>query len=327
VVQPRAAEKCLRYLSPDEYPLWDSLLETSAQGSVFCRSWWLRAVGGEVRVLGYFEHGRLVAGIPLYFERRFGIRFCCTPKLTHTWGVVMQPPAGKRASAASREMEILRVFAERLAKERTFVQAFHPSVQNWLPFYWNHFRQTSGSSYVLDNLRDSEQIWNGMKGNIRREIRKAEKRGIRVSPCDASEALATIIKTFDRQRLKLPFGREYFRGLFQAAKQNEAGECFAAKDSQGRIHAAAFLVWDTKRAYYLAGGGDPNLRTSGATSLLMWHLIQFSAARSAVFDFEGSDLGSVERLFRSFGARQEPYNFIRRFPRWMGTCLFLAGKI
>ena len=44
----------LRYLEPSEYDLWDELVDVSPQGSVFCRSWWLSAVG-DVRVLDGFD--------------------------------------------------------------------------------------------------------------------------------------------------------------------------------------------------------------------------------------------------------------------------------
>src|SRR5215468_294246 len=80
----------LRYLEPSEYPLWDALVDVSPQGSVFGRSWWLSTVG-DVRVLACFSGGQVVAGIPLYFERHFGISVCTMPKLTHTWGIVMRP--------------------------------------------------------------------------------------------------------------------------------------------------------------------------------------------------------------------------------------------
>jgi len=55
------------------------------------------------------------------------------------------------------------------------------------------------------------------------------------------------------------------------------------------------------------GGGAPDLRNSGATSLCMWEAIQFAATVTKSFDFEGSMLETVERFFRAFGAKQTPY--------------------
>lgn len=304
----------LRYLTPEEYPLWDDLLDASPQGSVFCRSWWLKATDTDVRVLGCFEKGRLVAGIPLYVRKRFGIKLCVMPNLTQTWGVVVEPLQVKTASAASREMEILRIFARNLAQHRFFFQAFHPNLQNWLPFYWNGFKQTSRCTYVLDDLSDVGRIWKEMSGKVRGDIRKAEKADVKLTPCDADLVFEAVAKTFGRQQMKIPYSGEYLRRLYQAAKAHDSGECFAAQDGAGRVHAAAFLIWDRKRSYYLVGGGDPQLRNSGATSLLIWHMIQFSAKRTAVFDFEGSVVESIERLFRKFGAKQVHYNYIIRLP-------------
>ncbi|QPT41279.1 GNAT family N-acetyltransferase [Oligella ureolytica] len=82
---------------------------------------------------------------------------------------------------------------------------------------------------------------------------------------------------------------------------------FIAEDEQGRHHAGVYLIWDDNTAYYLMGGGDPDLRNSDATSLCMWEAIQFAATVTKNFDFEGSMIEPVERFFRGFGAVQTPY--------------------
>ena len=69
-------------MSPDEYPLWDDLVEPSPWGTVCPYSWWLKAVCGDVCVLGYFGKGRLVAGLPIYMESRFGVCSRTMPAIT-----------------------------------------------------------------------------------------------------------------------------------------------------------------------------------------------------------------------------------------------------
>jgi hypothetical protein len=78
------------------------------------------------------------------------------------------------------------------------------------------------------------------------------------------------------------------------------------------VHAVSYVVADEHAAFYLIGGGDPELRTSGASSLLMWESILRARAVTDVFDFEGSMLRPVERFFRSFGSRQTPYLRVSR---------------
>jgi hypothetical protein len=304
--------KCLRYLRPDEYAMWDALVSVSAQGNVFCRSWWLKALPGDVRILGYFNHGRLVAGIPLSFERRLGLEICILPKLVHTWGVVIGTDEGK--NGISREMQILKIFAGKLSQQRVFVQSFHPSLSNWLPFLWNGFRQTTLFSYVLEDLSDIGRLWSEIDSNVRRDIRKAEKNGITIIPCDSDLVAAVARKTFSRQRKTLPYTEDYLRRLSVAAQNNDAGACFVAVDKQGRPHATAFFAWDTKRAYGVAGGADPELRTSGAGPLLHWHILKFCAERTRAFDFSGSMIEGIETFFRGFGGRLVPYNQILKLP-------------
>jgi hypothetical protein len=316
----------LRFLSEEEHRQWDELVEASPQGSLFCRSWWLKVAAPDTRVLGYFDHGRLIAGIPLFFKRRLGVKFCTMPSLTQTWGMVIEPIEGKPVHQITRQLEILTIFARHLAREQVFLQRFHPTIANFLPFHWLGFHQVSRVTYAIEYLCDLDRVWAEMRDNQRREIRKAEKRGIVVEQCTPEVVAHNLAKTYTRQGLRTPVETQLLRRIHDAAQENGAGNCFAARDLHGRVHAAAMLVWDRKRAYYVAGGGDPDLRTSGATALLLWRMMQFSSGRSAVFDFEGSQIPAVERFFRAFGASQVWYQEISKMPRWLRAGLVLAGK-
>lgn len=313
-------------LTADELPEWDALVESSTHCSIFCKSWWLNAACGEVRVLGLFNSGRLIAGIPLHYERRMGIRVCCMPRLIQTMGVVIGPLAGKKVTTETRETEILDQFADRLTKEPIFVQAFHPACQNWLPFYWRGFTQTTHYTYVLDELGSMQQIWDGLAQVRRNNIRKAREVGISVRECGPEDVFNVSTQTFSRQGKECPYELEYLRRLYQAARTKDAGVCMAAEDKSGRIHAAYFFVWDRKRGYNLAGGHNPSLAWSGGSVLLMWNLIEFAAAHTDVFDFEGSMHRQIEASFRSFGGRRVAYHRIAKVPRWLRIGLCATGR-
>lgn len=320
-------QRSVRELLPCEYQMWDDFVADSPQSSVFCRTWWLKSVCSRVRILGCFKNGHLEAGIPLHFEKRYGLSFCCMPRLTQTLGLVMEPMSGKHSSIATRETELLKTIATELSRQHTFFQAFHPSLQNWLPFYWKGFTQTTRTTYTLTGLKEPRKLWTEIAHSARTEILKAQRRGLLVTACDIDILLQLEAKTFNRQKKPLPHSPDLLRSLYRAAKSRGAGECFAAIDELDRPHAAGFIVWDQKRTYYLVSGGDGFLRRSGATSLLTWHLIQFAAGRSETFDFEGSMLQGVERFFRSFGGHQVNYNCIMKLPLWLHTFLLAAHKL
>jgi Acetyltransferase (GNAT) domain len=121
--------------------------------------------------------------------------------------------------------------------------------------------------------------------------------------------------TYSRQHRELPYDPTVLHRVVAAALARDRGTVLTAVDAQGRVHASLFCVWDDLRAWYLCGGGDVELRASGAGSLLIWELIKESAKHVPRFDFEGSMLPAVEHYFRKFGGRQETYYQVTRTSR------------
>jgi len=321
----KSAKSGLHLLAEDEIPEWDSLVDRSPQRSLFLKSWWLGATCGTAQVIGYFEGGRLIAGIPVFYTRRAGLRICGMPKLTQTWGIAMQPLPGKEVTTKSRETDILDVFAAHFARESFFVQSFHPENQNWLPFYWKGFSQTTHYTYVLDDLTPINRVWDGLSKDRRTNIRKARQFGITVSECGPEPVFQMAKAAFAAQGMKCPYQMDYLNHLYEAARAKESGICLSAIDRRGRTHAAFFFVWDGERGYNLAGGHDPLLSASGGSVLLMWNLIEFASAHTKAFDFAGSMRRKIEASFRSFGGKRVGYSRIAKLPRWVRIGLSIAG--
>jgi CelD/BcsL family acetyltransferase involved in cellulose biosynthesis len=132
---------------------------------------------------------------------------------------------------------------------------------------------------------------------------------------DLEEVLAVNDLTFARQGLRAPYSRDYVRAMEAACAPRGASLKLTAVDAAGRIHAGLYLVWDAGAAHGLILAGDPELRQSGAGSLLMWEAIRRAAAVTRSFDFGGSMIESVETFFRNFGTRQVPYHQLTRMSR------------
>jgi len=280
--------------------------------SLFSSRWWLDATAGEGNwgLCEVKENGKTVASMPWVMKNRFGINTISHPALTQTLGpwLADPPTATKYAKRLAREKDLMEALIDQLPDYHVFRQNFAPEISNWLPFYWKGFQQTTRYTYRLTNLADPEVIWSGFQDKIRTDIRKAKKLGVLVERSSDIDAFLDVnALTFQRQGIRLPYSRSYVKHLFAACQAREAGTIFLARGKDGRVHAGNLLVWNEHCAYYLMGGGDPELRNSGATSLAMWHAIQFAATVSRIFDFEGSMIEPVERFFRGFGAVQTAY--------------------
>lgn len=290
-----------------------ALCRTEESIPLFSQDWWLDATCGEANwdvLLVEKNHGTPAAW-PLYMPLPGVVTM---PPYTQTMGVWFAPVSDdtKYGSALERRQTLCKQLMEKL-QARSFLQYFDHAFTDWLPFYWAGYRQTTRYTYLLQNLRDGEMLWNGLSPNIRRNIRRAQESRVTVRqgvPVD--DFIRILAQTFERQHKKNRQDPRVLRRLVDVCRRRKQGEIWGGYDEAGRLHAAAFVVWQQRAAYYLAGGGDPAFRHSGAHSLVLWDVIRFAAGHVETFDFEGSMLPGVERFFREFGGVQTPYFSIEK---------------
>jgi len=281
---------------------------------LFSRDWWLDIVCGEDKwdVLWVEEKGQIQAVMPLYFPYKGVISM---PPLTQTMGPWFAPVSSdtKYTSVLAHYQTLSKKLIEQLKKYTYFLQFFHCSITDWLPFYWEGYQQTTRYTYLLNDLANPDKLWEEMSQHTRRNIVKAkEKHKITIRKgIQTDEFLSVFKKTFERQGLS-PKHENILIKAIEECRKREQGDLWGGYDAQGNLHAAVFIVWQESSAYYLAGGGDPAFRESGAHSLLLWEAVQFTADKSDRFDFEGSMIPGVERFFREFGATQTPYFMISK---------------
>ena len=319
----------VKTLLPTDNPAeWDSFVDHSPQGCIFCKSWWLEAVAPDAwQVVVVRGSQGILAGMPFATARVHGGLEIRMPQLTQTLGPLFAQPTGDKYTVnLSTEMELLKRLIDSLPPFRQMKQNCHYRFMNWLPYYWASFSQTTRYTYILDNLTNIGQVWDGMESTTRGKIRKAEKSGIRiVETQDIDQFLILNRKTFERQGKGLPYPVELVHRLDRVCATHNARRIYLAQDEQGRTHSALYVVFDQTCMYNLMQGGDPDLRSSGANLLAMWHSIQFASTVTQRYDFEGSMLPNVEPVFRSFGSVQKPYFVLSKDNRgWLAKCIAIA---
>lgn len=286
------------------------LCDTEKQIPIFSQAWWLDTVCGKDHwdVLLIEEKEKIQAALPLYIPRRGIISM---PSYTQTMGPWFAPESGdtKYTKALGRRQALCKQLLDKLGAHSYFLQNFHYGITDWLPFYWEGYKQTTRYTYLLKGLQQPDLIWENMSPNIRRNITKAkEKHHITVRKgISIDEFLQIQEQTFGRQGIPNKSDTGTLVRLIRTCRQRGQGDLWGGYDEQGRLHAAAFIVWQESSAWYLAGGGNPALRSSGAHSLILWECIRYVSRFTDQFDFEGSMIPGVERFFREFGAIQTPF--------------------
>jgi hypothetical protein len=283
---------------------------------LFAEPWWLDAVApGDWGDVLLHEGEDLRARLPFTLKRRLGVTALTQPALTPILGPWLSPSDAGQVKALARQLSLMEELIGALPPHDLFRQAFHPSLFNWLPFYWEGFSASVMYTYRLEQLDDVDAAWSGLRQNIRREIRKAEKQLEVTTELSLEAFLEVNAKTFARQGMAPPYPAELVARVDAACADRDARRILFARDAQGQLHAALYVVWDDHSAYYLMSGADPDLRTSGAQSLLAWEAIKHAGELGRSFDFEGSMIKPIERFFRSFGSAQVPYLHVTRESR------------
>ena len=217
-----------------------------------------------------------------------------------------------------------------LPENHYYCQNWNPNLKNWLPLYWKGYKQTTNYTYRLEDLSDLNLVFSQFDTNIRTDIRKAENRfGLKVRRNYILDDFLQLNEmVFKRQSKTNPYDISFLSNVIQTAVNNDRGSFFVAYDECEKPHAGVFIVWDANVAYYVLGGGDPEIRNSGATSLCMWSAICFSAKLVKTFDFEGSMIEPIEKFIRAFGGMQTPYFSIsKRKKSLLNTLVYVKDAL
>jgi lipid II:glycine glycyltransferase (peptidoglycan interpeptide bridge formation enzyme) len=277
---------------------------------LYSRDWWLDVVSDE----GTWDvalveiDNRIVASMPFYLKKKAFFSVITLPKLTQTMGPYIQYPKKQTLyKRLSYEKKIINQLIEQLPKVDMFNQSFHHSFTNWLPFYWKGYRQSTGYTYVIEDLSDINHVFKKFTTSTRGDIRKAEKSGIKVIDSDDIKAFYEIIKiTLKQKNLKSRESLKFIQEIYNKAKEKDSVIMkFAVKDDI--IYSVSLCFYDDKTLYYAIAGSNRDIKFIGSQQLVQWEMMKFASEKSLSFDFEGSMIEGVEYRNRSFGAEQKPY--------------------
>jgi hypothetical protein len=297
---------------------------------IFYTPEWLDAVTGKTWdvINAYDAENNIIAFMPVTKKNKWGLELFTNPLLSPHQGIYFPAldPNMKEQKKQSLIFKACREILPKIGNPNLFKVRFHPSFSMWLPFYYQGYRQTTYYSYVLENIKNHDAIFEGFKMNTRNTIRRAEKK-LTVIEKDDIELLYTLLKnTFEHKKSRMPFSLDFLKNLDGAIRHNR--KLLFALDDQNNVLAGIFLAYDHNTAYNLIFGTDFQHVNSGAPSFLIWKAIQTASEKVNRFDFEGSRLPTIQPFFQSFGGTPVPYFEISKAKNvfWKGL-FFAIGKI
>jgi hypothetical protein len=286
-----------------------------ASAPFYYQPWWLEVVSPGNCGYAVVRRSREIAAVMPFVKQRYGLRQVALgmPQMTQTLGPWLRQSESEYDRPWAEQTELMMDLIDALPPHSYFRQNFHYTITNWLPFHWKGFTQTTGYTYVLQDLSDLDAIWSNFDPDVRWNIGKAQRQVCVIDNLDVKTFNEVRLKSFQRQGIQSVWPLPFIAQVNEACRTHNAGKMFFAVDAGERIHAVAYIMWNSYAAYYVLGGGDPALRDSGANFLLVWEAIRFARDVARTFDFEmDAPEEGIEHFCRLFGGTLMPYYRVTR---------------
>ena len=293
------------------------LAENITNVSVFCYPWWLDAVSGSENWDAAIcdLNGKVMGVLPYTLQNYRGFNLSVLPQLTQKLGPILSFPTDiSHRRKLSLEKEILDILIRKLPTFHLFRQTCDYDIQNWLPFYWHGFKQTTQYTYVVRNIQNENEVLMRFSKSKRKEVRRSQNVLNVEHHFNYSEFYDFHEYCLSAEGKKISYDKALLARLCQTDTMSKHHNFIVIRDaSNDQLLCALFLVSDARTTYNLISAIRPVTKTSGASSLAVYEALKLAMVRGNDFDFEGSMLQNVEHSFRQFGGIQQPLQQVEKF--------------
>ena len=314
----------IKILHPkDSLEEWDRFVDSSAQGSIYSKSFWLKAIsavtGGSFEILAAYKGGNLFGGIGLHIRKSFLGNVVNCPILTPYNSILLKKQDTRYpGKAESENLEITEAIIQSLddSSKYSVVEIKNsPHLTDVRPFSWKGWGRNILYTYEIA-LHDFNRQAELISHSVNKQIRKCRESGVHISAHDDPEKFYRLFSMpFVRQQISLPITWEKFRELMDQLKQHECYRMYFAELENGEaVSARIALFSDNEIAHDWVAGADPQYFQTGATVFLLWKVIEDLAEKGYKFlDLNGANIGHIAKFKSEFGGRLAPYYEVTKY--------------
>ena len=305
------------------YSLW-----AAKQGElpIFMQPWWMDAVcaGKNWDVLLSFSASsdpenrkpeEIEAVMPYLLCKRLWMRWIAMPQQTQTGGIWLTRNGG--FDVQNELIDFPRI-AEDFAHQikalgvHYYYQQYPIGSRMIEPMQALGFRIHERVTYQIPDLHDLNAVVDTFSKNKKRQLQKAVTLNIDKS-LTAEQFYSFHRLCMALQKKQISYSREFFLVLSRKTEREKCSQIIAIRNNDGELCAAAYLIWDKHRLYYLIPCYNPLHKESGANALLILEAIKLAREKGVIFDFEGSNRRGIAAHYKQFGSERRTYFSVEKY--------------
>lgn len=197
-----------------------------------------------------------------------------------------------------------------------------PKKYVWVDLFLNASNQLESSkkkatpqvNLTLDLSKSYEQLYEGYSKQTKRNLKKAKKQKFSAFGYESPEQIISLFKMNKGQSLSNLQDKHYQKmtQIMHTLMHKNMGYISALYVEPNHLCAAAFFVEWKGRITLLFSATDQYGKETQAMTKLFDEFFIFQSGKPLLFDFEGSNIESLARFYKGFGAELETYyNYIR----------------
>lgn len=304
---------------------WDQFVDDSINGTIFSKSYYLRASNVNYKLFYCYKKEELRAAVAV-IESEDKKELILNDLIIYN-GIMYNKPTNKQnhAQQFSEQFKIQTFIAEELSNMYYHIEiSLHPSIVDIRAFLWVNYGENKPqyksniryTTYIdISDFKDSKKledisIYNKASTSRRQQIRYAIKKNYKTVLSEDSQLFVDFYKrTLDRQDIDVESNTlENMKILIDNLLLQKVAKIYACTDELDEISSMAFFGWDTKRAYYIFGANDPAKRNGHSGTNVLWEAF-YDLSRMGINEVDLEGINSPHRgWFKlSFGGDVIPY--------------------
>ncbi len=275
---------------------WDNCIRHSFNGIVYAFSWYLDKVCDDWEAL---IHGDYELVMPLPQSVKYKTCFLTQPFYTQQLGIF----STKRLTQST-----INEFIEAIPGKYKYVDI---NLNTYNNIDTEKFNTTQKITFELDLIESYPKIARKYSTNARRNLKKAIKNKVSI----VNNISAIELLNLKKDNSVVPYSEKILsvaRKIISIGFIKHIGKIYGAFTQNNTLCAAAFFISSHNKAIYLIGSSTPEGKETGAMTLIIDKYIRDHAEKNLTLDFEGSNIESIARFFKGFGAKKCTYLNLKR---------------
>lgn len=302
----------VRELTPEEYALWDDLVNDSAVGTIFHTTQWGKVIskitGRPFKIIATFNKNQIGGGLLFWPQKKITIKAITSVPATPYQGILThQLKTDRKSSIIANHQRTVKTLLGQLKNEYDFIQfPLTPGINDVRPYLWENFKAFPAYTYSFTILPMAELEFQ-FNRTLRQNLRTAKNEGLYTERSYHIEPLIEFVKSsYLMHHKKPPVSGNQLKILVEEILNQKIGSIYYLK-KESKIIAGLIVLHDSKAVYALFMGIDPSERNQNYNKYIYASVMELNEHLGKKFDFLGANEPDFETLKRSFGGELENF--------------------